>query len=406
MSRWVWTLLFWPFCALAADLPAPWVQATVTGWEARSVVAAGGSCPVVLANGVVVANAVRAAAGPNYPITVCAAVLPDKTTRLTVGGVSVPPPPARVNRIVIVGDTGCRLKGELIQDCNDTAAWPWERVSREAAAQHPDLVIHVGDYEYRETPCPANNPGCAASPAGDNWEVWRLDVMAPAASLLAAAPWIVVRGNHEMCDRGGNGWFRLLDPNAYAGCVDYTPPYRAKVPGMKLLVMDTAVSNDRRLDLKQAAVYREQFKSAVVGLPKGTWLVDHHPIWAVSEGARVPKGSTTSPTLQKAFEGLMPDTIDAVVSGHIHDFVAYDFGGVRPAQLVVGNGGDAIDGISEQPGADTLIDGLAPKRSFITTAFGFVVLDRDGAGWNGVVHGLDGAIMARCKLAGRSLGCR
>ena len=40
------------------------------------------------------------------------------------------------------------------------------RRSRLAAAQKPDLVIHVGDYYYRETPCPAGEAKCAGSPFG------------------------------------------------------------------------------------------------------------------------------------------------------------------------------------------------------------------------------------------------
>ena len=46
---------------------------------------------------------------------------------------------------------------------------------------------------------------------GDNWAVWQNDFFDPAAPLLAAAPWVLVRGNHELCRRGGHGWFRFLD---------------------------------------------------------------------------------------------------------------------------------------------------------------------------------------------------
>ena len=48
-------------------------------------------------------------------------------------------------------------------------------------------------------------------PVGYGWNVWELDFFAPSARLLAAAPWIMVRGNHEMCKRAGEGWFRFLD---------------------------------------------------------------------------------------------------------------------------------------------------------------------------------------------------
>ena len=78
-----------------------------------------------------------------------------------------------IKRIVVIGDTGCRLKGTFVQDCNDPVKWPFATVARLAAARHPDLVIHVGDYHYRETPCPADRAGCAGSPYGDNWAVWQ-----------------------------------------------------------------------------------------------------------------------------------------------------------------------------------------------------------------------------------------
>ncbi len=73
-------------------------------------------------------------------------------------------------------------------------------------------MIHVGDYVYRETPCPEGNTTCAGSPWGYGWDVWNADFFEPAAPLLANAPWLVVRGNHENCARAGEGWLRFLDP--------------------------------------------------------------------------------------------------------------------------------------------------------------------------------------------------
>jgi hypothetical protein len=42
-------------------------------------------------------------------------------------------------------------------------------LSKTIAARKPSLVIHVGDYIYRESPCPAGDKGCKGSPYGDNW---------------------------------------------------------------------------------------------------------------------------------------------------------------------------------------------------------------------------------------------
>ncbi len=52
------------------------------------------------------------------------------------------------------------------------------------------------------------------SPNPDKWTNWRDDFFRPAARLLVAAPWLFSRGNHELCSRGGPGWFYLLDVNS------------------------------------------------------------------------------------------------------------------------------------------------------------------------------------------------
>ncbi len=71
---------------------------------------------------------------------------------------------------------------------------------------------------------------CGGTPAGDNWEAWNADFFAPAAKLLAGAPWVFTRGNHESCDRSWRGWFYYLDPRPWDGtCQEYSPPYTVKI---------------------------------------------------------------------------------------------------------------------------------------------------------------------------------
>jgi hypothetical protein len=50
------------------------------------------------------------------------------------------------------------------------------------------------------------------SPWGYGWDTWKADFFDPAQALLKAAPWVMVRGNHETCTRAGQGWWRFLDP--------------------------------------------------------------------------------------------------------------------------------------------------------------------------------------------------
>ncbi|MEP7102579.1 MAG: metallophosphoesterase, partial [Burkholderiales bacterium] len=207
----------------------------------------------------------------------------------------------------MIGDSGCRIKGAELQDCSDTdAAWPFGRV---AAATRPDLVIHVGDYHYRESPCPADR-ACRESPWGYGWDAWQADYFAPAAPLLAAAPWVMVRGNHEECNRAGQGWSRLLAPERYSAqrscddpandeVADFSPPYAVPLGGdTQLLVFDSAHAGNARLkpgvrqdDLILANYRAEMNELAALSERPGmrSWFVSHHPVLAFAPDEHRPK---------------------------------------------------------------------------------------------------------------------
>jgi hypothetical protein len=70
------------------------------------------------------------------------------------------------------------------QDCDINSQWPFSILAERIAAAKPDLVIHVGDYLYRESPCPKNDKGCAGSAHGDKWDTWKTDFFVPAAPLI------------------------------------------------------------------------------------------------------------------------------------------------------------------------------------------------------------------------------
>ncbi len=390
----------------AADLPGPWVQLTSDGGlDIRAITAPGMPCPKVVADGTAVESKPRGAPDDAYPVQVCVAHLATPPRAATVDGVPVPALPGAIKRIVVIGDTGCRLKGSFVQDCNDPVKWPFATVARLAAARHPDLVIHVGDYHYRETPCPQGRAGCAGSPFGDIWAVWQHDFFSPAAPLLAAAPWVLVRGNHELCSRGGHGWFRLLDPHPDVACVTTTAPYALRVDAMNLLVFDGADADDGKADPAKVAVYRSQMQTLLANAPSHSWLLTHRPIWAVTEGEGAAPGATLNATEQAAINGLVPAGLDLVLSGHIHDFTSYEFGPARPAQLVVGEGGDANDAIVQPITAGMSIDGMKLRRVFASPDWGYLVLHRTATGWAGTVYSIADTVLATCRIHGRDLAC-
>lgn len=189
-----------------------------------------------------------------FPLLTCEKVIPRNTKSAMIGNLPLPLPPAEIKRIVVIGDTGCRLKksDKAYQACNDSSLYPFAQVAAAAANWKPDLVVHVGDYHYRENACPADNPGCAGSPWGYGWDAWQADFFEPGAALLKAAPWVMVRGNHESCARAGQGWWRMIDPRPLLSARncndaandnngDFSDPYAVALGGgAQLIVLDTS----------------------------------------------------------------------------------------------------------------------------------------------------------------------
>jgi hypothetical protein len=398
--------------------PSAWVQLIQGGAQVRAVVQ-GLRCPVAKIDGVSTLLKLRAVADAAFP-SVCQADLPKAARRVQLGGLTLSAPIPAPHRIIIFGDSGCRVQGANTQACNDPHAWPFATVARRAAARKPDLVIHVGDYYYRETPCPEGERGCAGSPHGDTWDAWRADFFDPAATLLRAAPWVFVRGNHELCGRGGPGWFRLLDaaekPKSCPSAV--SDPMTIPLGGLNLYVLDSADTEDRTAPPAAVAEFGAQLNRLAPQLAKSPgWIVTHRPVWGLAPLLRFgpigPLDVAINVTEQTAVRGRDLGAVQMVVSGHIHDFASFDFGPSHPAQLIVGTGGD-IGELADTPriqAHQVQIDGaVADWLSF--DRFGYLVLDRHdkvepGAPpeWTGTFYDAEDRPVVDCRLRDRALRC-
>jgi len=391
--------------------PAAWVQLTGEGAQVRTAVVEG-RCPAALVDGKPQAMSTRRAADGQFP-EVCELTLPVGVETLSVAGQALPAPIRAPRRIVFLGDSGCRIQGVTVQSCNDPKAWPFPEVARLAAAQKPDLVIHVGDYYYREDPCPPLNPFCAGSPYGDNWATWQAEFFQPAAPLLAAAPWVFVRGNHEVCNRGGGGWYAFLDASAkLLACSGQTAPFAVDIGGLNLYVLDSANTMDRSAPPWNVGRFAEQIQALRPALDGGNgWIITHRPIWGLVPVARVPPLNPVeigiNATEQAAVRGQTLDGVQMVVSGHIHDFQSLSFGPSRPAQLVVGTGGDVGEpsDIPRIRSGPRTVDGDAADF-FTFDRFGYLLLERQGEDWAGAFHDAQDRVVATCRLHERALACR
>lgn len=400
------TLIFSLVAVNASAATTAWVQMVAGGAQARAVTDAL-ACPRLMSDGRSRPMRERAAPNEAFPNRVCEAPIPPRIRRASVDGISLPFPVAQPRRLVILGDSGCRLKGPVVQHCNDPSGWPFARVAALAAARKPDLVVHVGDYYYRETPCPSGNAACAGSPYGDRWATWKAEVFAPAAPLLRAAPWVFTRGNHEDCKRGGPGWFRLLDAApAPKACPAQSDTFAVNVAGARLFIVD---SNDTG-DFTAPAALTSAFSARLApvrgrsGLP--AWIVTHRPVWnAVRLGPLLADG-VVNRTERAAVKDRDLADVQLILSGHVHNFTSLAFSAVRPPQLVVGTGGDlmALNDTPPPASGTVSVDGLQ-AQAFTMGRFGYFVFDREGADWVGAFHDLSDAVAATCRLHHRSLTC-
>lgn len=387
-----------------------WTEFGPEGLIARAVTR-GATCPDMTLDERVGPMRVRATpAPPDFPVLVCEADVPPSTRSASIDGRELPLSNGDVRRVVVIGDAGCRIDEFEAQACNDPTRWPFEAIANSAAQWRPDLIIHVGDYIYREAPCPPGFDGCAGSPSGHNWDTLRADLFTPATPLLRAAPWVFVRGNHEICDRGGPAWFRILSPLPMpADCVEYTEPYKIRLDRLDLLVLDSAITDDFEVKPEQVAAYRPQFEAVRRLATRESWLLTHKPMY-VFGSAGVQNGMEQlfidQEVLQAASENDVPTTIQLFVGGHIHFFETLTFGGGRrPPQLVVGNSGTALDPAVMTPLPGLVIAGLPVAGGLNRARFGFVTLEASGEGWHAVLRDVAGEPQLECVLSGRNLDC-
>jgi Calcineurin-like phosphoesterase len=407
-----------PATAGAQRLEAAYVVLGPQGALARAIVAEATRCPQISIDGSEQAMNVRALPDATFPVLVCELPLTRsiKSARITgSGSVELPVLKPALTSIAVFGDTGCRLKAAgqsagadpdddrgRFQDCNIPARWPFSQLAASVAAAKPDLVIHVGDYLYRESACPPRDAGCARSPHGDDWPTWKADFFAPAAPALRIAPWIVVRGNHEICSRAGAGYFRLLDPTpapAPPPCVDLVPHFTVTVAGRSFIILDS--SNAADSCPCDSGPYAAQF--ADMRPAPDSWFLTHRPVW----GFR-PHGRTINATLQQAlasFNGKLPDGITLALAGHIHVAEVLSFADKRSPQFVLGTGGTLLAGKIKRNLSGEAIAGTTISYGRSEHRFGFAMFKLRPQASRATFHDPAGKRLFACRLGAGEVAC-
>lgn len=373
-----------------------------------------------------------------FDVLTCEAAWPVGARSASVGGMAVPAPRTELRRITIVADTGCRMKAseDAFQACNDAQKWPWAQVAQSAAATAPDLVLHIGDIHYRESPCPAGNAGCAGAVWGYGYDAWQADFFAPAKPLLAAAPWVFVRGNHESCFRAGQGWFRFIDAQPWSevrSCndpandldADYSAPYAVSLgPEAQLIVFDSSKASGKAIGPQDPAYakYAANLRTveALATQKPESFFSSHHPLLAFApnkaegnKNANLAKPAGTAGLLS-VFSTLLPTRlfpagISTALHGHLHVFEAMGFSSAHPASVVLGNSGSSNEGVpplalppGSAPFPGALVEDYASRAEY-----GFATLERKPSGeWLLTEYSVQGLPVIACTLVGGKSRCK
>jgi hypothetical protein len=318
-----------------------------------------------------------------FKIKVCEARYPFGRSLTVEGGPKLPVVTDTPSRIAVLGDSGCKPKDQA--GCGlDDPQWPLPALARAAAANRPDLVLHVGDYNYRGTPsgfkvtidgkevqrwyydagdgaepseqCGLTGPyysqNSKGNPDADTWEAWWLDFFQPAGDLLTAAPWVFTRGNHELCSHAGPGWFYFLDASSelregggrQLACpsqdgegpalphLQLVEPQVLHLGDLDLVVLDSANACDQLPGLVDA--YQRQLTAAAKRLRgKKAWLMSHRPIWGVADETVPLYGCDGKPESGPAMPyAEMNQTLQCALRGKAGDALL-----ARLDQIVVGH---------------------------------------------------------------------
>lgn len=317
-------------------------------------------------------------------------------------------------KIAFIGDTGCRLKefndrGEY-QNCNDSDLWPFAKISRVIAKEKYDFLVHVGDYFYREK-C-SNKLFCDkyTNTSGPNWKSWWEDFYKPAAPLLEKSPILFVRGNHEDCKRGFQGWAPLSfkQKDFLDACESYEGFQIIDFSDLIFVNFDNSDFEDKKkLKPEEEKLWSERLSKLKEKLDKHKgkeiWLIVHKPLHAF---LKQNQGGGEISAIPSQFKDLVKKVgleaiVDVVVSGHIHAQEVTYFA-ENKTQIIVGHTATLLDPIEH----------IVKRKDFYSTTathkdFGYLIAERKSfKKWNLEFKNVNGANVLNCQLDNKKFSCK
>ena len=295
----------------------------------------------------------------NFPMKICQAEIDNNQNHnIKFKDLDVSTKISSINKIDIIGDTGCITDKHIEQKCNVLSEYPFSEIAKNIASSDSDLIVHVGDYFYSKSKC-MKLKECFGRSYGDKLNTWKVDFLNDAEIFLKKTPVLFTRGNHEKCSRGGDGWSVILDSSKeFRECSTYSAPYSIEFEKLRFLVIDSAEAEDSSVKFKkihkaerhnQLNSYISQFNELAkyVKNDKENILVIHRPVLSkeVRPWDKEIKTHDINYVLNYAiqhsnFKKVFPQ-IKMILSGHTHSGMFFELQNKNHHvyQIVSGNGG-------------------------------------------------------------------
>jgi hypothetical protein len=410
--------------AAHAKSDAPEYAYVVLGTQgpiARAIYTDATDCPSIKVDGKDQPMNARMGDQTAFPVLVCE-LLVAGAKKIELKGKKLPLPPATLESVAVIGDTGCHIgadsdeDGDDSQDCDDASKWPFATLAANAAKRKPQILVHVGDYIYREV-----------APWGDDWKTWMADFFEPAKPLLEAAPWIATRGNHEICCRNGQGFMLFLDTTLAqdqkpAACKDLLDPVSVSAGGQQFIVLDSTFAPDAlptnknickagktnpATDCPATGCTADAYASQFVPMKPASnaWLVTHRPVWGFKNKS-FKKDDPLNATLQAALVNSgnkLPAGFSLSLAGHIHVWETLSFSDNRSPQFVLGNGGTELGKeINNKKFKGAKVGGTTVSYGYSVDKWGFTIFTPkdtklDG-NWTATYYSTKGNKKFSCKV--------